>query len=85
MGMGVGAAAGAVAGLGRVFGSRGKDVVIPQGTTMEMVLDRELRFTDSELSAKAVSPWGRFQTWLRAVYSAGLEPAPPYASESLQY
>ena len=32
-----------------VFGSRGQDVVIPQGTTMEMVLDRELRFTDSEL------------------------------------
>jgi len=53
MGMGVGAAAGAVAGLAGVFSSRGKDVVIPQGTTMEMVLDRELRFTDSELSAKA--------------------------------
>lgn len=52
MGMGIGAAAGAVAGLGRVFGSRGKDVTIPQGTTMEMVLDRELRFTESELSAK---------------------------------
>lgn len=49
VGMGAGAAAGAVAGLARVFGSRGQDVVIPQGTTMEMVLDRELRFTDSEL------------------------------------
>jgi type IV secretion system protein VirB10 len=52
MGMGIGAAAGAVGGLAAVFGSRGKDVTIPQGTTMEMVLDRELRFTDSELSAK---------------------------------
>jgi len=52
MGMGIGAAAGAVGGLAGVFGSRGKDVVIPQGTTMEMVLDRELRFTDAELSAK---------------------------------
>src|SRR5665213_349986 len=48
-GMGIGAAAGAVAGLAGVFGSRGQDVVIPQGTTMEMVLDRELRFKDSEL------------------------------------
>jgi type IV secretion system protein VirB10 len=52
MGMGIGAAAGAVGGLAGVFGSRGKDVTIPQGTTMEMVLDRELRFTDAELSAK---------------------------------
>ncbi|MDP9171581.1 MAG: hypothetical protein M3N54_13260 [Acidobacteriota bacterium] len=49
MGMGIGAAAGALGGLAGVFGSRGPDVVIPQGTSMEMVLDRELRFTDSEL------------------------------------
>jgi type IV secretion system protein VirB10 len=49
MGAGIGAAAGAVAGLAGVFGSRGADVVIPQGTTMEMVLDRELRFTSAEL------------------------------------
>jgi hypothetical protein len=48
-GMGIGAAAGAVAGLAGVLGSRGQDVVIPPGTTMEMVLDRELRYTDSEL------------------------------------
>jgi hypothetical protein len=50
MGAGIGAAAGAVAGLAGVFGSRGHDVVIPQGTTMEMVLDRELRFTAAEIS-----------------------------------
>jgi len=52
MGMGIGAAAGAVAGLAGVFGSRGKEVVIPQGTTMELVLDRELRYTDAELSGQ---------------------------------
>ena len=52
MGAGIGAAAGAVAGLAGVFGSRGPDVVIPQGTTMEMVLDRELRFTAAELSGR---------------------------------
>jgi len=49
MGVGIGAAAGAAAGLARVFGSRGADVVIAQGTTMEMVLDRELRFTAAEI------------------------------------
>jgi type IV secretion system protein VirB10 len=49
MGMGIGAAAGAAAGLARVLGSRGPDVVIPQGTTMELVLDRELTFTPEEV------------------------------------
>jgi hypothetical protein len=49
MGAGIGAAAGAAAGLARVFGSRGQDVVVPAGTSMEMVLDRELRYTDAEL------------------------------------
>ncbi len=48
-GLGVGAAAGAAAGLASVFGSRGSDVVIPQGTTMELVLDRDLVFTDEDL------------------------------------
>jgi hypothetical protein len=48
-GLGIGAAAGAVAGLAGVLGSRGQDVVIPVGSTMEMVLDRELRFTGAEL------------------------------------
>jgi len=52
MGVGIGAAAGAAAGLARVFGSRGADVVIPQGTTMEMVLDRDLRFTVAETSRR---------------------------------
>jgi hypothetical protein len=47
--VGIGAAAGAAAGLARVLGSRGQDVVIPAGTTMEMVLDREISFTDAEL------------------------------------
>jgi hypothetical protein len=48
-GMGVGAAAGAVAGLAGVFGSRGADVVVPQGTSIELVLDRELVFTGDDL------------------------------------
>src|SRR5216684_77330 len=49
MGAGIGAAAGAAAGLGRVFGSRGPEVVLPAGTTMELMLDRDLVFTASDL------------------------------------
>jgi hypothetical protein len=49
MGAGIGAAVGAAAGLGRVFGSRGPDVVLPAGTTMELTLDRDLVFTAAEL------------------------------------
>ena len=52
MGAGIGAAAGAAAGLAKVLGSRGPDVVLPQGTTMELVLDRELRFTEAELRGR---------------------------------
>ncbi|HVW08503.1 MAG TPA: hypothetical protein VHC90_07975 [Bryobacteraceae bacterium] len=48
-GAGLGAAGGAVAGLASVFGSRGKQVVLPAGTTMDMTLDRDLHFTDDDL------------------------------------
>ncbi len=49
MGAGIGAAAGAAAGLIGVLGSRGPDLILPQGSTMEMVLDRSLRYTVAEL------------------------------------
>ncbi len=49
MGAGIGAAAGAAAGLAGVLVRRGADVVLPAGTTMELVLDRELRFSEAEL------------------------------------
>ena len=49
MGAGIGAAAGAAAGLARVLGSRGADVVLPPGTTIELTLDRDLRFSAAEL------------------------------------
>jgi hypothetical protein len=48
-GAGMGAAAGAVAGLMYVLLSRGPDAVLAKGTTMEMVLDRPLQFTPTEL------------------------------------
>jgi hypothetical protein len=49
MGAGIGAAAGAAAGLIGVLLSRGPDAVLAQGTTLEMVLDRQLFFTESEI------------------------------------
>ncbi|MCX6607379.1 MAG: hypothetical protein NTV52_27865 [Acidobacteria bacterium] len=49
MGAGVGAAAGAAAGLMGVLLTRGQDVVLARGTTVEMVLDRNLMFQTSEL------------------------------------
>jgi type IV secretion system protein VirB10 len=48
-GAGLGAAGGAIAGLASVFGSRGKQVVLPAGTTMDMRLDRDLHFIDDDL------------------------------------
>ena len=52
MGAGIGAGAGAVAGLAKVFGSRGPEVVLRPGTTMDMLLDRDLHYTDEELRGR---------------------------------
>jgi len=49
MGAGIGAAAGAAAGLMGVLLTRGPDVVLARGTTIEMVLDRPLSFEASEI------------------------------------
>jgi type IV secretion system protein VirB10 len=49
MGVGLGAAAGGIAGLASAIGKGGKGVVLPRGTTMEMVLDRDLLYTPEEL------------------------------------
>jgi hypothetical protein len=49
MGAGIGAGAGAAAGLIGVLLSRGPDAVLAKGTTLEMVLDRPLRFREAEL------------------------------------
>ncbi|HOQ47367.1 MAG TPA: hypothetical protein PLA43_16180 [Bryobacteraceae bacterium] len=53
MGAGVGAAAGAAAGIMGVLLSRGPDVTLAKGSTLEMVLDRPLYFSQSELDAPA--------------------------------
>jgi type IV secretion system protein VirB10 len=49
MGAGIGAAAGAAAGLVGVLLSRGPDAILAKGSTVEMVLDRPLQFTASEI------------------------------------
>jgi type IV secretion system protein VirB10 len=49
MGAGIGAGAGAAAGLLGVLLTRGPDVVLTRGTTMEMVLDRPLTFDVTEI------------------------------------
>lgn len=56
MGVGVGAAAGAAAGLIGVLVSRGPDAVLNKGTTIEMVLDRQIVFTENELNFGSYQP-----------------------------
>lgn len=48
-GAGIGAAAGATAGLVGVLLSRGPDAVLERGTTIEMVLDRPVDFAQNEV------------------------------------
>jgi type IV secretion system protein VirB10 len=52
-GAGIGAAAGAAAGLIGVMMSRGPDAMLERGTTLEMVLDRDLVYTLDELDLGA--------------------------------
>jgi type IV secretion system protein VirB10 len=49
MGVGLGSAAGGIAGLASVLGKKNEGVVLPRGTTMEMVLDRDLVYKPEEL------------------------------------
>ena len=49
MGAGIGAAAGATAGLVGVLLTRGPDAVLAKGTTLDMVLDRQIEFNPDEL------------------------------------
>lgn len=55
MGAGIGAAAGAAAGLAGVLLSRGPEAVLAKGTTMEMVLDRPIRFEETELDVSTMN------------------------------
>jgi type IV secretion system protein VirB10 len=48
-GVGIGSAAGAAAGLGSILLRKGPDATLRQGTTMDMILDRDITFTAAEL------------------------------------
>jgi hypothetical protein len=56
MGVGIGAAAGATAALIAVLVTRGPDAVLAKGTSVEMVLDRQLIYDDSELNFTNLPP-----------------------------
>jgi hypothetical protein len=56
MGLGIGAGAGAAAGLVAVLLTRGPDAVLAKGSSVEMVLDRNLVFSDSELNFGGYQP-----------------------------
>lgn len=56
MGAGIGAAAGATAGLLGVLLTRGPDIVLARGTTLEMVIDRPLGFDAAELDFSNAMP-----------------------------
>ena len=49
-GVGIGAAAGGVAGLGYALLTRGPDVVLPVGTSVQMVLQRNLELQEMKLA-----------------------------------
>ncbi len=48
-GLGVGTLAGAAAGTAKVLLTRGPDAILDRGTHVEMLLERDLRFTEDEL------------------------------------
>ena len=73
MGAGIGAAAGAAAGLMGVLLTRGPEAVLAKGSTIELVLDRPLRFEDSELN---------FTGGASARFSDGGGPLPSQKSDS---
>jgi type IV secretion system protein VirB10 len=51
-GLGLGAAGGAAAGMAGVLLSRGPEAVLERGTQLDMILDRDLFFTEEELNFK---------------------------------
>ena len=59
MGVPIGGMAGAAAGLAAVLLTRGPDAMLMKGTSVEMVLDRQLLYTESELDPYKTSPEAR--------------------------
>ena len=57
-GLGIGSAAGAAGGLIWVLASRGKEIVLPSGTNLELQLSAPLTFDETEIDPPfAISKW----------------------------
>lgn len=69
-GAGIGVGAGAAAGLLGVLLTRGPDATLSKGSTVEMVLDRQLTYQDSELDFSNAPPRA-------AISDGGSRPAQP--------
>ena len=67
-GLGIGAAAGAAAGVARVLLTRGPEAVLERGAQLDMTLDRDLYFTEQEVTFE--NPLERPRT----SYGAGPDP-----------
>ena len=78
MGAGIGAGAGAAAALARVLFTRGPEAVLAKGTTVEMVLDRQVQFTEGELDFSERVP-------RRSTSGEGGGPLPSQKSQSQAY
>jgi hypothetical protein len=50
MGLGIGAGAGAAAGLIAILAIRGPDAILTKGSTVELILDRSLSFSETDLN-----------------------------------
>lgn len=57
-GAGIGAGAGALGGLVYVLVSRGKEVVLPRGTSLELELAAPLSYDPDEIDSRSASPSG---------------------------
>jgi type IV secretion system protein VirB10 len=56
MGAAIGAGAGAAAALVGILVTRGPEAVLTKGTTVEMILDREVQFDESEIDFSNALP-----------------------------
>ena len=78
MGAAIGAGAGPAAALGAVMFTRGPDAVLAKGTTIEMILDRQVRFAEDELDFTNALP-------RRSSASDGGGPLPSKHNQTVPY
>ena len=78
MGAAIGAGAGAAAALVGILITRGPEAVLAKGTTVEMILDRQVQFEESELDFSNAIP-------RRQNSSDGGGPLPSHKSQSRAY